>query len=158
MSRNAIFWKKHCFRFLMFLLFVLLHLCLQIAVMVIRPIKEFGSNKMGYLRILVWKWGEFIDNIFKEKWIKRRVQFEWLVLLPDITPLDFFLWGHLKVKVYTNTTKQLGPSQGPHSKRNGSYHRRYYWTGNIKCLFTWWYVPNGCLTYCGRFVVVLLLK
>ena len=34
------------------------------------------------------------------KWIGRRGPIEWRPRSPDLTPLDFFLWGHLKSRIY----------------------------------------------------------
>jgi hypothetical protein len=42
---------------------------------------------------------QYLDVIFQDKWIGRRAAIEWS---PDLTPLDFFLWGHLKNRVYVN--------------------------------------------------------
>ena len=34
-------------------------------------------------------------------------EFEWPVRTPDLSPLDFFLWGHLKERVYRDSPKTL---------------------------------------------------
>lgn len=39
---------------------------------------------------------DFLDETFKRKWIGRRGPTEWPPRSPDLTPLEFFLWGHLK--------------------------------------------------------------
>uniref|UniRef100_A0A8D9AAQ2 Histone-lysine N-methyltransferase SETMAR n=1 Tax=Cacopsylla melanoneura TaxID=428564 RepID=A0A8D9AAQ2_9HEMI len=39
-------------------------------------------------------------NIQFRMWIGRRGHIEWPPRSPDLTPLDFFLWGYLKSKVY----------------------------------------------------------
>lgn len=44
----------------------------------------------------------YLDTVFPNRWIGRRGSIEWPARSPDLTPLDFFLWGHLKTKVYTN--------------------------------------------------------
>lgn len=44
----------------------------------------------------------YLNNIFPNRWIGRRGQIEWPARSPDLTPLDFFLWGYLKSKVYFN--------------------------------------------------------
>ncbi len=36
---------------------------------------------------------------------------EWPPRSPDVTPCDFFLWGHLKYKVYTSPPIDLNDSQ-----------------------------------------------
>lgn len=45
---------------------------------------------------------EYLDEIFPGKWIGRRGTIEWPARSPDMTPLDFFLWGHIKNIVYKN--------------------------------------------------------
>lgn len=42
----------------------------------------------------------YLDEIFPNKWIGRRGTIEWPARSPDLTPLDFYLWGYLKNKVY----------------------------------------------------------
>jgi hypothetical protein len=42
---------------------------------------------------------QYLDVIFQDKWKGRRGAIEWSL---DLTPLDFFLWGHLKNRVYVN--------------------------------------------------------
>lgn len=43
---------------------------------------------------------EFLDETFFERWMGRRGTIEWPPRSPDLTPLDYFLWGHLKNVVY----------------------------------------------------------
>ena len=87
-------------------------------------------NSEGYLRFLNTKIMEFLDNIpletrhnlwyqcdgapihnarpvkerllelFRGKVIGRNMEKYWPPRSPDLTPLDFFLWGYLKQKVY----------------------------------------------------------
>lgn len=42
----------------------------------------------------------YLNEIFPNRWIGRRGAVEWPARSPDLTPLDFFLWGYLKNKVY----------------------------------------------------------
>lgn len=44
----------------------------------------------------------YLDQIFADRWIGRRGTIEWPARSPDLTPLDFFLWGYLKNRVYVN--------------------------------------------------------
>lgn len=44
----------------------------------------------------------FLDETFPNRWIGRRGAVEWPPRSPDITPLDFYLWGYLKSRVYVN--------------------------------------------------------
>ena len=50
---------------------------------------------------------QFLDLTFPNRWIGRRGPIEWPPRSPDITPLDFFLWGYLKSKVYVNRPNNL---------------------------------------------------
>ena len=43
---------------------------------------------------------EWLNEQFPGTWIGRRGAIEWPARSPDLTPLDFFLWGYLKSKVY----------------------------------------------------------
>lgn len=44
----------------------------------------------------------YLDRVFTDRWIGRRGSIEWPPRSPDLTPLDFFLWGYLKSRVYKN--------------------------------------------------------
>ena len=41
------------------------------------------------------------------RWIGRRGPLEWAARSPDLTPLDFYLWGYVKQKVYKNYHNDL---------------------------------------------------
>ncbi|EFN74499.1 hypothetical protein EAG_13313, partial [Camponotus floridanus] len=47
-----------------------------------------------------------LDTQF-HKWIGRRGEIEWPARSPDLTPLDYFLWGYLKSKVYATQLQNL---------------------------------------------------
>lgn len=49
----------------------------------------------------------FLDRMFPGSWIGRRGPIEWPARSPDLTPLDFFLWGHLKNKIYVTEPESL---------------------------------------------------
>lgn len=57
---------------------------------------HYGQNVRGYL-----------DQIFPQRWIGRRGHIEWPARSPDLSPLDFFLWGHLKSVVYRERPNNL---------------------------------------------------
>jgi hypothetical protein len=42
----------------------------------------------------------WLDAQFPERWVGRYGPVEWPPRSPDLTPLDFFLWGYIKSKVY----------------------------------------------------------
>lgn len=49
----------------------------------------------------------FLDVQFPRRWIGRRGEIEWPARSPDLTPLDYFLWGYLKSKVYATKPNNL---------------------------------------------------
>ena len=49
----------------------------------------------------------FLDQQFGNQWIGRRGPVEWPARSPDLNPLDFFLWGHLKSEVYRNRPRNI---------------------------------------------------
>lgn len=46
----------------------------------------------------------YLHEQFPERWIGRRGPIEWPARSPDLTPLDFFLWGFLKGLVFDGST------------------------------------------------------
>jgi transposase len=53
-----------------------------------------------------------LDELFPNRWIGRRGPVEWPPRSPDLSPLDFFLWGHLKSVVYTNRPRTIEDLKG----------------------------------------------
>ena len=49
----------------------------------------------------------FLDKTFPERWIGRGGPIRWAPRLSDLTPLDFFLLGHLKNVVYLSPCEDL---------------------------------------------------
>ena len=43
---------------------------------------------------------EFLNNNYTNRWIGRRGPIAWPARSPDLNPLDFYLWGHLKTITY----------------------------------------------------------
>lgn len=43
---------------------------------------------------------EVLENAFPNRWIGRGGPVPWPPRSPDLTPLDFFLWGHMKSLIY----------------------------------------------------------
>lgn len=41
-----------------------------------------------------------LNDMFPNRWIGRNGPVEWPARSPDLTPLDFFLWGYVKDRVY----------------------------------------------------------
>ncbi|GBO05805.1 hypothetical protein AVEN_11406-1 [Araneus ventricosus] len=44
---------------------------------------------------------EFLDTTSPKRWIARGAVMAWPPRSPDITPLDFYLWGYVKQHVYS---------------------------------------------------------
>lgn len=49
---------------------------------------------------------EYLDTRFPE-WIGRRGTIFWPARSPDVTPLDFFLWGYIKNVVYAEDCQNI---------------------------------------------------
>jgi hypothetical protein len=43
---------------------------------------------------------QWLNVTYPGRWIERRRSIAWPPRSPDLTPMDFFLWGHLKEQVY----------------------------------------------------------
>ena len=50
---------------------------------------------------------KFLDDNFANRWIGRCGPVVWAARSPDLSPLDFFVWGFLKNKVYSSHPKTL---------------------------------------------------
>lgn len=52
--------------------------------------------------------GEVLNIIFEDRWIATNGPFEWPPRSPDLTPLDFYVWGRIKSMVFATaaTTKE----------------------------------------------------
>lgn len=50
---------------------------------------------------------DWLDANFPMKWIGRRGPVEWPARSPDLTPLDFFLWGYSKDVVYKQRPRDI---------------------------------------------------
>ncbi|KAJ4447126.1 hypothetical protein ANN_09127 [Periplaneta americana] len=56
---------------------------------------RFAISPNKSLTVRTW-----LDEQFPGHWLGRRGPVEWPARSPDLTPLDFYLWGHLKSLVY----------------------------------------------------------
>lgn len=43
-----------------------------------------------------------LDTMFEDRWYGLRGPFSWPARSPDLSPLDFYLWGRIKTKVYAS--------------------------------------------------------
>jgi hypothetical protein len=50
---------------------------------------------------------EFLDNSYPDRWIGRGGPVLWPARSPDLNPLDFYLWGHLKGIVYSRPVDNI---------------------------------------------------
>jgi hypothetical protein len=50
---------------------------------------------------------QYLDYHFPNRWIGRCGSIRWSLRSPDLTPLDIFLWGHVKYIVYKDPIKNL---------------------------------------------------
>lgn len=50
---------------------------------------------------------KYLDHQFPNRWIGRGGPIRWAPRSPDLTPLDFYLWGHLKNIIYQSPIKDL---------------------------------------------------
>jgi hypothetical protein len=65
---------------------------------------------------------QWLNNNYPRRWIGRRGFIAWPPRSCDITPLDFFLWGHIKTIVYRtapNSEQELRNVQGSIRRRLG---------------------------------------
>ena len=57
------------------------------------------------------RWGlivrDFLNETFPNRWIGRNGPTPWPPRSPDITPLDFFLWGYVKDRVYRTPVRDV---------------------------------------------------
>uniref|UniRef100_H3AR58 Tc1-like transposase DDE domain-containing protein n=1 Tax=Latimeria chalumnae TaxID=7897 RepID=H3AR58_LATCH len=50
---------------------------------------------------------QLLNAIFPEKWIARCGPIAWPPRSPDLSPLDYFLWGYVKTVVYLSKPQSL---------------------------------------------------
>jgi len=53
----------------------------------------------------------YLNTVFPARWIARRGAIEWSARSPDLTPLDYFLCGYLKNRVYRTKPANLDEFQ-----------------------------------------------
>nr|CAH7731459.1 unnamed protein product [Callosobruchus chinensis]CAH7752627.1 unnamed protein product [Callosobruchus chinensis] len=61
----------------------------------------------AHIRATVRQW---LDEQYPHRWIGRGGPIPWPARCPDLTPVDFYVWGHLKSLVYD-------PLRGPVSSQ-----------------------------------------
>jgi hypothetical protein len=50
---------------------------------------------------------EFLGYVFPEQWIGECGPTEWPACVPDVSPLHFYLWGHMKSTVFATEVIDL---------------------------------------------------
>ena len=50
---------------------------------------------------------QYLNQILPDAWIDRRGLVEWPPRSPNLTPLDFSLWGHLKAMAYQSYQENI---------------------------------------------------
>ena len=55
---------------------------------------------------------QYLDHQYSEVWIGQGHPVEWLLRSPDLSPLDFYFWGHLKAMVYQVKIQDLNHCKG----------------------------------------------
>lgn len=49
----------------------------------------------------------YLDQTFPDRWIGRAGPLAWPPRSPDLNPLDFYLWGHIKTSVYRTKPRNI---------------------------------------------------
>ncbi|MBZ5796646.1 hypothetical protein K8353_42015, partial [Burkholderia contaminans] len=63
----------------------------------------------------------YLNQAFPNRWIVRRGEIECSARSPDLTPLDDFLWGYLKSKVYFNRPNNVEDLKDRECSRDGQF-------------------------------------
>lgn len=58
----------------------------------------------AYFRITI---RQLLDENYPNRWIGRGGPIPWPARSPDLTPLDFYVWGHMKDLVYVNPVNSI---------------------------------------------------
>ena len=53
-----------------------------------------------------WRVREHLNKSFSNRWLGRGGPVAWPPRSPDLTPLDYYLWGHMKTLVYETRSIQ----------------------------------------------------
>jgi len=109
--------------------------------------KELGSSKTKQPRSHTSNTSlARVREIFPRKLISWRGDLNWAPRSADLSPMDFFLWGYVKSKVYVNNSTSLArlrentavtrwqPSRGVYTpSRHEKSHRSFKWVP-----WAWW--------------------
>ena len=70
-------------------------------------LKEIHDMHDGALAHYAQSVRHFMDKTFRDRWIGQRGPIDWPARSPDLTPMDFFLWGVIKERVYARKPQNL---------------------------------------------------
>jgi hypothetical protein len=54
---------------------------------------------------------KYLERTFNHRWMDTHGPLQWPPRSPDLTPLDFFVWGYLKTVVYSNLPNDFQDSK-----------------------------------------------
>ena len=54
---------------------------------------------------------EYLNESFPNRWLGRGGPVAWAPRSPDLTPLDYYLWGHMKTLVYETKAESIATLQ-----------------------------------------------
>ncbi len=91
---------------------------------------------------------EFLDATYGEHWIGRGGPKVWPPRSPDLTSLDFFLWGHLKSLVYETPVESQEDLVARIVAAAGSIRDDPDMLNNVSASFIRRY--NACVRVAGR--------
>ena len=57
-------------------------------------------------------------NKFNDRWVGRGGPIYWAPRSPDLSPLDFFLWGYIRTNIYKTRIKDLDDLKNSHNRRD----------------------------------------
>ena len=66
----------------------------------VKQFSESGDVKKKNVRA-------YLDQTFTDRWIGRGGPLTWPPRSPDLNPLDFYLWGHIKTNVYRTKPRSI---------------------------------------------------
>lgn len=64
--------------------------------------QQDGAPPHYHVEVRAW-----LDEHFPQRWIGRRGPIEWPARSPDLSPMDFFVWGYVRDKVYACNPRSL---------------------------------------------------
>ncbi|KAJ8961134.1 hypothetical protein NQ318_008814 [Aromia moschata] len=73
------------------------------------PLRECFKKEQEFVGFTL----EHLNEVFPNRWVGRQGHVEWPAQSPDLNPLDYFLWGHLKNRIYVD---RLGNIEDPRAR------------------------------------------